>query len=227
MLGRSGGAGRHGGRAGRGAGGAGSAGALGHGAAARAGAGARRPRPVSAGTGRGRGRARGARGFGPGPGFGPAGAELAPLSRRVAAVPVALGAAALTAALLLLPREGESAAPAGAEEVSPAVSPAVRDGTGRAVPGMGLQGGDGSGERPAPWEWPRMGLCGRPEALGMVLYPGMRFYLRGGERALFHLRESPGAVSGDCPALPSRSPAAPSAASPAGTGCAAPGAGNY
>ncbi|XP_032937600.1 transmembrane protein 218 [Catharus ustulatus] len=36
---------------------------------------------------------------------------------RVAAVPVVLGAAALTAALLLLPREGESAAPGGAEEI--------------------------------------------------------------------------------------------------------------
>ncbi|NWR09773.1 TM218 protein, partial [Paradoxornis webbianus] len=51
-------------------------------------------------------------------GFGPAGAQLAPrCPRRVAAVPVALGAAALTAALLLFPREGESPAPAGAEEI--------------------------------------------------------------------------------------------------------------
>uniref|UniRef100_A0A8C5NR86 Transmembrane protein 218 n=1 Tax=Junco hyemalis TaxID=40217 RepID=A0A8C5NR86_JUNHY len=36
---------------------------------------------------------------------------------RVGAVPVLLGAAALTAALLLFPREGESPGPAGAEEV--------------------------------------------------------------------------------------------------------------
>ncbi|XP_039577828.1 transmembrane protein 218 isoform X2 [Passer montanus] len=37
---------------------------------------------------------------------------------RLGAVPVVLGAAALTAALLLFPRESESPAPAGAEELS-------------------------------------------------------------------------------------------------------------
>ncbi|XP_057238081.1 transmembrane protein 218, partial [Malurus melanocephalus] len=37
--------------------------------------------------------------------------------RRVGAVPVTLGAAALTAALLLFPREGETPAPVGAEEI--------------------------------------------------------------------------------------------------------------
>ncbi|XP_032565527.1 transmembrane protein 218 [Chiroxiphia lanceolata] len=36
---------------------------------------------------------------------------------RVAALPVVLGAAALTAALLLFPREGESPAPASTEEI--------------------------------------------------------------------------------------------------------------
>ncbi|NXA77164.1 TM218 protein, partial [Thryothorus ludovicianus] len=50
-------------------------------------------------------------------GWGPPVLSAPRCRRRVAAVPVALGAAALTAALLLFPREGESPGPAGAEEI--------------------------------------------------------------------------------------------------------------
>ncbi|XP_039240687.1 transmembrane protein 218 isoform X2 [Pipra filicauda] len=72
---------------------------------------------------------------------------------RVAALPVVLGAAALTAALLLFPREGESPAPASAEEVSPGLSGQAGPGAGGGTPGMCL--------------CPRDGLRGCPEPLEM------------------------------------------------------------
>lgn len=74
-------------------------------------------------------------------------------------MPVLLGAAALTAALLLFPREGESPAPAGAEEVSLGMR-------GRAVPGR-EERCPGCAPRPRGWAW--VGSQGARRTQGLPL----------------------------------------------------------